>query len=547
MLSLASLLNPAPPGPPINRFPPSPASSSSPTASIPDEPDLLGQHVMAKQKIPKSAALLPTSRPKGVVNFPPFENLDEASLRQVRQFRVCPFGNIQGQSRHIPYNSTKKGFFEKTGRESFEVFQYTFKVPGDETEYTVMWDYNVGLVRMTPFFKCCKYPKTTPAKMLNLNPGLKEITHSITGGSIMAQGYWMPYYSAKAVCATFCHNIAGALIPIFGPDFPSHCTPSEAPEYSRMTIDPAIVLQSTREAEHFRMLCSINSAAAAANASNSNNNNNNHHHAHYRRRPVPKALPTPNSPYATDPDSDTSPIAAEHAHRPRYPFSPVQLPPPPTIAAAAASSLQPTSSGWTPANVVSPHRHQHQHQHYEPSGLSPWLTAVPRFTTETHIRPYPAPLSAPLPAAPLVPPTPSSHPWRGKRAAEHVTETDYSPQQQRIITSNISSGRTAAEPVHQDPRNGSSRSNSNSSSSKIKRLPPSDSPLGAAGGRADKNAALLLMNLSVRDSRGGGGGGTRSGGYGGGSTTAATTTVSGTSSPGDGAFPRVKRVRSNSM
>lgn len=75
-----------------------------------------------------------------------------------------------------------------------------------------MWDYNVGLVRMTPFFKCCNYPKvrlppmvlrpgshrkqptnlcfwqTTPAKMLNMNPGLRDITHSITGGSIMAQG-----------------------------------------------------------------------------------------------------------------------------------------------------------------------------------------------------------------------------------------------------------------------------------------------------------------------------------------------------------------------
>lgn len=87
------------------------------------------------------------------------------------------------------------------------VFQYIFKVPGDDTEYTVMWDYNVGLVRMTPFFKCCKYSKVTPfisvlsshdphsdqkqtmpAKMLNMNPGLRDITHSITGGSIMAQG-----------------------------------------------------------------------------------------------------------------------------------------------------------------------------------------------------------------------------------------------------------------------------------------------------------------------------------------------------------------------
>lgn len=39
------------------------------------------------------------------------------------------------------------------------VFQYTFKVPGDDKEYIVMWDYNIGLVRITPFFKCCKYSK----------------------------------------------------------------------------------------------------------------------------------------------------------------------------------------------------------------------------------------------------------------------------------------------------------------------------------------------------------------------------------------------------
>lgn len=43
------------------------------------------------------------------------------------------------------------------------VFQYNFKVPGDDNEYTVMWDYNVGLVRMTPFFKCCKYSKVCVA------------------------------------------------------------------------------------------------------------------------------------------------------------------------------------------------------------------------------------------------------------------------------------------------------------------------------------------------------------------------------------------------
>lgn len=39
------------------------------------------------------------------------------------------------------------------------VFQYTFKNPNDGQTYAVIWDYNVGLVRVTPFFKCCKYSK----------------------------------------------------------------------------------------------------------------------------------------------------------------------------------------------------------------------------------------------------------------------------------------------------------------------------------------------------------------------------------------------------
>ncbi|KAH8884753.1 hypothetical protein GQ53DRAFT_696999, partial [Thozetella sp. PMI_491] len=138
------------------------------------------------------------AKAKGVVNFSPYDVLDAASVREARKYQVHPLGRVHEYCRHIPYNSGKKDFYEKTGRESFEVFQYSFKVSGDETEYIVMWDYNVGLVRMTPFFKCCKYSKTTPAKMLNLNPGLRDITHSITGGSIVAQGYWMPFACARA-------------------------------------------------------------------------------------------------------------------------------------------------------------------------------------------------------------------------------------------------------------------------------------------------------------------------------------------------------------
>lgn len=85
------------------------------------------------------------------------------------------------------------------------VFQYEFKVPGQDRVQTMIWDYNIGLVRTTPLFKCRNYSKvglmnpvssdkvaylsqTTPAKMLNRNEGLKAICHSITGGALVAQG-----------------------------------------------------------------------------------------------------------------------------------------------------------------------------------------------------------------------------------------------------------------------------------------------------------------------------------------------------------------------
>ena len=54
------------------------------------------------------------------------------------------------------------------------VFQYTFKVPGDDREYTVMWDYNVGLVRITPFFKCCKYSKVKVQSPIPIVPWLTD-------------------------------------------------------------------------------------------------------------------------------------------------------------------------------------------------------------------------------------------------------------------------------------------------------------------------------------------------------------------------------------
>jgi len=120
------------------------------------------------------------ARACGQVRFPPFEDLDEASLREVRRFQVRPFPSlIRDNARRIPYNSGKKDFSQKTNRDSFQgmwsvwcwccimltaglaVFQYEFRMPGDDHVYTVLWDYNIGLVRMTPFFKCCQYSKVS--------------------------------------------------------------------------------------------------------------------------------------------------------------------------------------------------------------------------------------------------------------------------------------------------------------------------------------------------------------------------------------------------
>ncbi|KAK0627517.1 transcription regulator HTH, apses-type DNA-binding domain-containing protein, partial [Immersiella caudata] len=198
MVSVASLLNPDPPrapipeprqalGSPVRLTISSPSDRPIPTTEAVNTTEMTGDPQMAGR-----------SRSKGAINFPPFEEVDENSLREIRRFQVHNFGSIRETCRRIPYNSGKKDFSQKTGRESFEVFQYEFRLPGEEAVYTVMWDYHIGLVRMTPFFKCCKYSKTTPAKMLGLNPGLRDITHSITGGSIRAQGYWMPYHCAKA-------------------------------------------------------------------------------------------------------------------------------------------------------------------------------------------------------------------------------------------------------------------------------------------------------------------------------------------------------------
>ena len=144
-----------------------------------------------------------------------------------------------------------------------------------------MWDYNIGLMRMTPFFKACGFQKvcwtvcspsrycntnrlqTTPAKALRVNPGLIDLCHSITGGALAAQGYWVPFACARAVCLTFCYDIRWALTPIFGPEFVGECLPPGHPNYKLFRIDPNIVRAAAQEAETWRMLASRSATPAS--------------------------------------------------------------------------------------------------------------------------------------------------------------------------------------------------------------------------------------------------------------------------------------------
>ncbi|OJJ49063.1 hypothetical protein ASPZODRAFT_13801 [Penicilliopsis zonata CBS 506.65] len=244
MASIESLLNPLP----ESSFPFAvPAPSKRVFTPLKPRPK--------KPKVAKDAPIFTRGTVRGDLRYPPCEERDEELAQMHREFQIHPMGEIASFPRHIPYNSEKKSFQERTGRESFEVFQYTFKIPGEEKEWTVMWDYNIGLVRTTHLFKCNDYSKTTPAKMLNANPGLRDICHSITGGALAAQGYWMPFDAAKAVAATFCWKIRYALTPLFGIDFPSLCVPPhDRARFGKMVIDRAIVEKAAETAHRYRVL-----------------------------------------------------------------------------------------------------------------------------------------------------------------------------------------------------------------------------------------------------------------------------------------------------
>ena len=129
VLSIQSLLNPV--------FPAIPPSNSRPAQSSPSRvtPSTIQTGGTRRQKLIKDNAVFTKSAPAGAVRYPPYECSDDALslpqslqhelVRQHLRFRIFPNGSerdgcITEYTRHIPYASEKKGFFDKTGREAFD-------------------------------------------------------------------------------------------------------------------------------------------------------------------------------------------------------------------------------------------------------------------------------------------------------------------------------------------------------------------------------------------------------------------------------------------
>lgn len=89
-----------------------------------------------------------------------------------------------------------------------------------------------------------------PKRALDANGNLQsELSHNVTGGALIAQGYWTPYHCARALCITFCYPIRWALTPIFGPSFVNECLAPNDPDFGRFRIDPQLVLDAEAEAK----------------------------------------------------------------------------------------------------------------------------------------------------------------------------------------------------------------------------------------------------------------------------------------------------------
>lgn len=343
----------------------------------------------------------------------------------------------------------------------------------------------------------------------------------------------MPFSCAKAVCATFCHHIAGALIPIFGPKFLSECVHPESPDHGRMIIDPEIVVEASREADMFRRFYAEQSATPSGSprpARRSLRFPNYDNSSQYDRRQRFRKGMIIDSPYTTDTDNDVLPGADFSPAAQYHQLSPI---PAPRTSAMATR--------WTAANhnynQYPPHHRPAAHaqfhrddQHPYPGAANPWLSAVPRLGSNSgnqHRRQQPAPSSHPVQGLHLPPPppppaspqsplnwtTPQPPPPKRPVPADYADYKEYNEYEYDAGESQVGS---SSSPTTSRGGGGEDEDCRQGRRLGIDPLPPPPPPpVSATGGSGvEKNAALLLMNLSMgeaeRDGEGREGRGARS-------------------------------------
>ncbi|KAE8341875.1 hypothetical protein BDV24DRAFT_150959 [Aspergillus arachidicola] len=126
----------------LNQFSlPSPAPTSS-------DPVPCSEPRQKRPKIAKDAPIFNRGKIRGELRYPPCEERSEALIQAHRQFQLHPMGDIVEYPRHIPYNSDKKSFQEKTGRESFEGYWMPFEA-AKAVAATFCWNIRHAL---TPLF-----------------------------------------------------------------------------------------------------------------------------------------------------------------------------------------------------------------------------------------------------------------------------------------------------------------------------------------------------------------------------------------------------------
>jgi len=346
--------------------------------------------------------------------------------------------------------------------------------------------------------------QTTPAKALNTNAGLKKLSHSITGGALVAQGYWMPYSCARAICLTFCYPIRWALTPIFGPSFVKECLRPEHPHFARFLVCSEVIRCAEREAEGLGSKTSSCTTSPATNHSRHDG----------AKVDIPRSVPAP-----VEPVRQLRPKKEQPTFKQGSPFdSESEVPEYSEYTRVdneiESPALSPKSTprasdnpSWTTVN-----RHHHRQEgtpssplHQSPYGaLARSLLTKPHFAPTTSWRGASSPSSTPK-AVKMPTGAHDKHRTHKRRISDRMAEAD--TDRTETMTNRFTSGSPADSDDDIVVPPAASRKRKRRIETPAPPAVPSTSSIPSSSNKSTKytatdfDAAHWLVNLSVRDSQ----------------------------------------------